>query len=274
MPITIIISSKVKVYEPNHQRYGIIRFKRPPEIQITYKNEVAAMGLWWSAKNPMDPPPREQKGGTITWSKEWLDWHDRINSPEGGRYVRSVRNFICNRDYIGGPTWPDPDIDFDKQMKSEPVSGSGNIHRINGECPTHWMLDSISNAWSPNDLDVKIHNWKNDVRFFKCASQNKYVDGLITNVQDGVDCMAAVMRSGENPLWIWKSSLEVFKETPFKFHDEWVVDYEIKGCSVLAIRPDGSKFYLLRYDEPGKRRFTDPNEWSIKAHSVIPPRVV
>jgi hypothetical protein len=271
MPITIVVSSKVKIYEPNNQRYGIIRFKRPPEIEITDENEVAAMGLWWSSKDPMKPSPREQKGGTINWSNEWLDWHDLINDVKGAAYVRSVRNFICNRDYVGGPSWPDPEKTFDPQMHAEPVSGSGNIHRVIGECPTHWMLDSISNRTDPKTLDPKIYNWKTDVRFFKCAAQNKYKDGLITNVQSGVDCMAALLREGENPLWIWKSSLEMLQQPPFKIQNKWVVDLKIEGCSVKGVLEDGSTIYLLKSTKPGERIFTPP--FHFNSYSVIPPRM-
>lgn len=264
----ISIKTTRKVPDPQAiEVYGIVRFKRPDELGMTRDIEVSAMGLWWNNKNET-PPPKEQKGGTIKHVKRWRDWHASINDTRGHLYYLSVFNFICNRNYIGDEYWPDPERDFDDDMMAEPVTGSGNIHRVIGECATHWMLESISNRTDPAELNGR--NWQNDRRFFKCAAQKKKEPGKIFNVQDGVDCHAALLREGENQLWIWKDSLELLKQPPFVVDGQTVIRYEIQGASVIAITTSGNRFYLLKCTKPGEREFPYADEWSLKAQSVIP----
>jgi hypothetical protein len=245
-------------------RWGIVNMSNDPFL-VSGENEVCYIPINdWAT-----PPDRPAKGSTIQISRRWLTYLDNFHIPAASNWLWTPFMLWINRRFNGdamGSTNADP------EPVTECITGTGNLHRIIGETPTHYEVWSLSTEYEPALFNPYQFNWYNYPWIFWKA-QARTRNNVIQNVGSGLDVYHLHLRKPNTRHFIHKSQLTLLRAAPFDVNKDGsiytIVDYQFLGASIYGITDKDDRIPLLLRRSPSEEIY--PTDWKIGTPTVIPP---
>jgi len=231
-------------------KFAIVKHVIPNEtgeFNITYYPDAVPM---------QDQPKGTGKGDTIPILNPWWEYMQKINTPDGYSYNRSVGALWINIKY------KDADGNQIKTPRAESIHCGGNFIAYEEETDTHVKLVSYDYRMKTVGLDLEIDNWfMKPWMFWKACAVNS--GGKVINPyvkSRGIDVYFPLIRNTE--LWMNKNDLELFPDPPAGW------SYEPRGVDVFAF--NGMGYIPLLTVVDGQRMFH--TDWfRLQTTGVIPP---
>jgi len=231
-------------------KFAIVKHVIPNEtgeFNITYYPDAVPM---------QDQPKGTGKGDTIPVLNPWWEYMQKINTPDGYSYNRSVGAMWINIQYKDG------EGNQIKTPRAESIHCGGNFIAYEEETDTHVRLVSYDYRMKTADLNPAVDNWHlKPWLFWKAvavSSGGKLINPYVKS--KGIDVYFPLIRNTE--LWMNKNDLELFPDITAGMF------YEPRGVEVFLSNELHSTPLLTV--ENGKRVF-HTSWFRLKTVGVIPP---
>ncbi len=245
-------------------RWGFVNLSTDPFL-VLGDNEVCYIPI----NDWANPPDRPAKGNTIPVSRKWFTYLDNFHTAQASNWLWTPFMLWFNRRFNGdamGSTNADP------EPVTECITGTGSLHRVIGETPTHYEVWSLPSDSSPSSFNPQQFNWYNYPWIFWKA-QARTRAGVLQNVGAGLDVFHMHLKRPGTRHYIHKSHLTLLPEPSFSVnmdgHIHTIVDYMFLGASIYGITDTDTRIPLRVRRKPGEDIF--PTDWTTPAQAVIPP---
>mgnify|MGYP001619641686 FL=1 len=248
-------NSKKLVYteiKPPPYRFAIVKH-RPRDNEMGF-------GISYSPDTiPMqDRPQGIGKGNTIPILPPWWEYMQKINSPDGYSYNRSIGAMWINIKYDQESINPSP------PPRAESIQCGGNFIAYEEETNTHVKLISYDYRMKTDGLKPLVDNWQmKPYTFWKAVAIDNYGKMINPHVKGkGIDAYFPLIRNTE--LWMNKNDLELFPSPPVG------IQYYLRGVNVYGLHAQrGDLLPLLTIANDVRKLHTD---WfGLSTIGVIPP---
>ena len=248
----------------NSQKLVYTEFKPPPYKFAIVKHGVYVPENEWGitfypdARPMQDRPQGTGKGDTIPVLNPWWEYMQKINSPDGYSYNRSVGALWINIEYR------DANGNQIKIPRAESIHCGGNFIAYEEETNTHVKLISYDYRMKTSGLNPSVDNWQmKPYLFWKAVAVSS--DGKLLNPHvkgKGIDIYFPLIRNTD--LWMNKNDLELFPSPPDG------VQYYLRGVNVYGLHAQrGDLLPLLTITNGVRKLHTD---WfRLSTVGVIPP---
>jgi hypothetical protein len=195
-----------------------VEYSTVPKIKLAYiHHRPRVSGLNYSPDTaPMqDRGTGQQKGRTIPIRRNWWEYLQKINSPKGYEYTRSVGLMWVNIDYDRNTPY--------STARAESIHCGGNFLEWDIETDTHVRVVSYPNGMDTSALNPQVDNWHNKPhRFWKACSID--LSGHVIKVANGLDVYFPLICNVPEfglpaELWMRKDMITTFPPAEYTFRD-------------------------------------------------------